>query len=224
MNSKILLIIVGLCSIYNNLQAQKPKNFFPAGTYHRGNSNIHGISVGMLTEPDKLSNTNGIKIEGFGVGIFLAFAPRSLAATSRQEYDSVMRQPLKGRINGLAISVSGTYCDCKTNGVSLGYVAQWNRIINGFSTAGAMNYANRHNGAQIAGLYNGAYIANGLQLSVQNHAQLSNGIQIGIYNNSATQRGLQIGLFNKARQHRGLQLGIWNVNGKRKMPFINWNI
>lgn len=224
MNSKILLIIVGLCTIYNSLQAQKRKNFFPAGTYHRNNSSIHGISVGIFTEPQKFGNTNGIKIEAIGLGIALPLAPSSPIAAHKQEYDSIMRQPIKGRTNGLVLSASGTICDCKTNGVSLGYIGQLNRIVNGLSAAMMLNEAHKHNGAQLGGIFSFAYEVNGLQMSPINHAQLSNGIQIGIYNNSATQRGLQIGLFNKTKQHRGLQLGLWNVNEKRKMPLLNWNI
>lgn len=36
-------------------------------------------------------------------------------------------------------------------------------------------------------------------------------------------KGLQIGIRNKSDNMKGIQIGLWNVNGKRKLPIINWN-
>jgi hypothetical protein len=50
-----------------------------------------------------------------------------------------------------------------------------------------------------------------------------NGLSIaGIRNRASIARGVQIGLFNKSTELRGFQFGLWNINGRRSLPFINW--
>jgi hypothetical protein len=94
--------------------------------------------------------------------------------------------------NGLLLSTSGTYTDF-SNGIVLSVGCSFGRKVNGL----AVNlFANKY------------YVANGVELGIQNQAHKVN--------------GLQVGLFNRCVELNGLQIGLWNVNEKRKMPLINW--
>ncbi len=204
--------------------AQEYKNVFPVGTYHIPNTTINGVSVGFLTIPgDHSGNTNGLKIELVGSGLALMATPYSPVSESAQEYKEVMDRSFFTN-NGLVLSFSGSICDCVTNGISLGMVGHLNREVNGISGAGIFNYAEKHNGIQLCIFVSGAYQTAGLQSAITNTAIISDGIQLGINNKSKQHKGLQLGLINRAKKHSGLQLGLWNVNEKRTLPFINWNI
>jgi hypothetical protein len=55
------------------------------------------------------------------------------------------------------------------------------------------------------------------------YAHLTHGLSIAtIRNVSDEMRGVQVGIYNKTVDLRGFQFGLWNVNGKRKLPLINW--
>jgi hypothetical protein len=45
---------------------------------------------------------------------------------------------------------------------------------------------------------------------------------MAVSNVSRNHNGVQIGLFNHSKNLRGIQFGLWNTNGKRKLPFMNW--
>jgi hypothetical protein len=192
------------------------QNYFPIWTFHQKNINIHGISVGFFSTAisERNTNTNGIRLELIGLGMFTALIP------SFPEFDTL---PPSERINGLSLSASGTICDCYTNGVSAGFVGQINRQVNGISLSAMMNIAKKQNGVMIA-TANYTEITNGLQLGLTNGSSKINGVQIAMtINESEEMRGLQIGVVNKSENFRGIQIGIWNVNQKRKLPIVNWN-
>lgn len=205
----ILTFMLFILSV--SVHGQLQNNVFPIWTYHRKNINIHGISLGLASvfnEP-KLTNTNGIKLELIGVGILIPLIPQSPIAQNDSAFAELMKDPVSERINGLNLSLSGTACDCVTNGVSAGFVGQITRKVNGFSASVFMNFAQVNNGVQSAFFFNESYKLRGLQLGISNHAHYA--------------KGFQVGLFNSSRKLKGIQLGLWNVNDKRKMPFINWN-
>lgn len=204
-------------------QDGKRRNYFPAWTYHQKNINIHGISVGIGTVSNTLRNTytNGIKIELIGAGIVIPLVPRSPVADSDSAFEKIAAQPLSEKINGLSLSATGTVCDCITNGMNTGLIGNINFQVNGITASVFMNFAQKHNGIQLA-MFNEAYYLNGFQAGVSNYGANTKGIQIGIGNFGRTTKGLQIGIFNKTKKLRGLQFGLWNVNEKRKLPIINW--
>ena len=80
--------------------------------------------------------------------------------------------------------------------------------MNGVSLTGAILSTGRMNGISVCG--------------IANIAETGNGLQLAISNVSRDYRGLQIGLFNNAKNLRGVQFGLWNRNGKRRLPFVNW--
>ncbi len=222
-NKSGIYIIVAFLLISITAPAQAYKNVFPIGTYHIPNTTINGISGGIISTTDQRSNTNGIKLEVPGAGLLLLMTSRSPISINETEYQRFAETPVTSRGNGIILSALGTTGGSYTNGISLGYIGQLNGVMNGLSTSMAVNFAETHNGIQLAGVFSIAYKANGLQVSSQNKAQVSNGIQVGVYNFSADHHGLQIGLVNKSKQTKGIQLGLWNENEKRKLPLINWN-
>jgi hypothetical protein len=83
------------------------------------------------------------------------------------------------------------------------------RNINGIAVNGGICSALRTRGIIVSGGYNGIHDFKGLSIC-------------GLRNVSVKGRGIQIALINVCKNFKGLQIGLWNVNGKRKMPFINW--
>jgi hypothetical protein len=175
---------------------KKKSTYFPIWTFHKRNINIDGLSVGLLSLRDKPSftNTNGIRLELIGIGLFAPLIPYSPVAQSDSAFELEKRIEISERINGLSLSSTGTACDCIINGVSAGLIGQIQFKVNGISASGYLNFV-----------------------------QIHNGIQIAFINETFKLRGLQLGVFNKSHQTKGFQIGLWNVNEKRALPFINWN-
>jgi len=190
----------------------RKKNYFPIWTYHHENININGVSVGAFTVSDhpRYTNTNGVKLELIGIGIFLPLIPSSPVAQDSLGYIEAMKDPISEVINGVSLSLSGAVCECVTNGISLGTLGQINRQVNGFSASLWMNFAQKHNGIQLAGLSNESYKTHGVQLAL-------------LSNISHKMRGVQVSLFNHSKKLKGFQFGLWNVNDKRSLPLINWS-
>ncbi|WP_294328901.1 hypothetical protein [uncultured Chryseobacterium sp.] len=104
------------------------------------------------------------------------------------------------------------------------------------------NKMNKINGVQLSLINMEPTVTNGLELNVSSNINtyaITNGVAVSpLYNlhheikgvsvapfaNVGQKcRGLQIGLYNSCKDFRGIQIGAWNENGKRKLPFINWN-
>jgi hypothetical protein len=189
-----------------SIWGQKKKNYFPIWTYHQKNINIHGFAIGLgsLRDDFRHTNTNGFKVEIIGGGILVPLIPESPIGKN----SFLKRESLSERINGLSISVTGTVCNCLTNGISTGLIGQINYQVNGFSASALMNFSQIHYGLQAA-FYNESYKMSGFQLGGINYSYSINGVQLGLYNNS--------------KKLKGIQIGLWNVNQKRKFPVINWN-
>lgn len=192
-------------------QETKRKNIFPIWTFHQREINIHGLSLGLASwqgEP-RLTNTNGIKIELIGLGVFSLLMPSSPVSTNEAEYNGEMSFPVSEKINGVNLSASGTICNCRTSGLIAGFVGQFNTKVNGLSAAGYLNMAEAHNGVQLAFLYSESYQMRGLQMALFALAHRAQGVQIGLY--------------NWAKQLKGIQIGLWHKNQKRSLPIINWS-
>jgi hypothetical protein len=217
MKNKILITVLAVLSMTSAYGQIKKKSHFPVGSFHQPNVNINGIAVGAFSESERMrTNTNGIKLEVPGAGIFLPLAPRN-------PMDSFPSDDLSEKINGLSLSATGSICNCLINGVSFGTVGQLITKINGLSGVMGFNMVVEHNGVQI-GTFNNAEVMRGLQLGLINSsADDAKGVQLGIITYAKRGRGLQIGLFNTADHFKGIQLGFYNRNQKRRMPFINWN-
>lgn len=111
------------------------------------------------------------------------------------------------QINGINISSGGFMGGAKMNGLNISVLTAMNQM-NGLSINAAVIGTKKFNGVSLAG--------------IANISDYGNGIQIAPSNVCRNHKGIQIGLFNHSKNLRGLQLGLWNSNGKRKLPFINW--
>lgn len=111
------------------------------------------------------------------------------------------------QINGVNISSGGFMGGAKMNGFNISVLTAMNEM-NGLSLNATVIGTKKFNGVSLAG--------------IANISDYGNGIQIAPSNVCRNLRGIQIGLFNHSKNLRGLQLGLWNTNGKRKLPFINW--
>jgi hypothetical protein len=216
MKTRILMaaLAVFVTSTYSQV---KKKSQFPAGSFHQQNVNITGISVGAFSEMSTMgTNTNGIKLEIPGTGIFLPLAPRD-------PMDGFPDGDLSERINGLSLSATGSICNCLINGMSFGTVGQLITKVNGLSGVVGFNMVVEHNGVQL-GSFSSAGVMRGVQLGlVSSSADNVRGVQLGITTYAKQGKGLQIGLFNASDNFKGIQLGLYNRNQKRRMPFVNWN-
>lgn len=110
------------------------------------------------------------------------------------------------RVNGLNISSGGFTGGAELRGMNISIISGMNKM-NGFSVGGILN-TKSFSGVSISGL--------------ANISDYGNGIQIGTSNVSRQHKGIQVGLFNNSKDLRGMQFGLWNTNGKRKLPFFNW--
>jgi len=212
MNIKIIVALIAASTLTAKAQSLQRTNRFPVGSFHQKNVNITGISVGLYSglddDEDRNVQSNGIRLEPIGLGILVPLIPRSPVAESEEQYKGEMSAEPSERINGFNLSPAGTVCDCITNGISAGFIGQIGRKVNGISASIMMNFAQSHNGIQLA-MFNDSYAMNGLQ--------------IGVGNSGGRTRGLQIGIINHSRKLKGVQIGLWNVNQKRKFPILNWS-
>jgi len=186
--------------LFVDLQAQKRENYFPVWTFHQPNTTTNGISIGFVSGMENTKNTisNGIRIELIGAGILIPAISGPM----------VRDDNITEKINGINLSSTGTLANCTINGISAGYVGQSVYKVNGVSAIGCLNYVVISNGLQCA-------------ILVSDNEEM-NGVQMAFINQSTTTKGIQIGAFNFSKDLRGFQFGLWNKNGKRSLPFINW--
>ncbi len=136
MYKKVVIVSTFLfISLSTQAQNDRRKNYFPGWTYHQKDINIHGISVGFGSgiNDSESANTNGIKLEVPGVGLFVPLVPRSPIAQTDSAYAALSREPVSERINGISLSGLGTVCDCITNGINLGLIGHINNKVNGLT-------------------------------------------------------------------------------------------
>lgn len=163
---------------------------------------INGVNIGIVS---LMGNGDSLTISGVNlnadllsllVTVYLPFLPKDTSWKHRQSYPVTSNyDPSKHRIHGLSLSAGGVIDD--------GY-------MRGLAVNGSMCMLSDMRGVCITGIKNRFDEFYGLTIG-------------GIANFSYKGRGLQIGLINKCKDLRGIQLGLWNVNGKRKLPLINWS-
>jgi hypothetical protein len=183
-----------------------------------GKVNGFVIGVGHYDGPRlKMQKINGFNLEAspmslalvtFGInipfeGLIVGLNNSTLQNTSITDSDD----PTILIINGLNISSGGFMSGAEVNGVNISVLTHINKM-NGLSINGSVIGTTKFNGVCISGIAN-----------ISNYG---NGMQIAISNVSKNHNGIQIGLFNYSNNLRGLQFGLWNTNGKRKLPFMNW--
>ena len=167
---------------------------------------INGIAFGVWTKNMKNSQLNlrdslvirGLNIEINPMSIFMIMMGNTQTtgrcADDLDYYYKVLKKDWYVKISGVHINPLTTINEI---------------TIKGLNITGLITVADEIHGVTISGVNNFAYIMNGLSIS-------------GIRNRATLAKGVQIGLFNKATELRGFQFGLWNINGKRSLPFINW--
>jgi len=195
---------------------------------------------GGLTKPDRSKmdstyNTRNVfwftpcKVEEIN-GIALGFHAKNNKNEMFNERDSLIIRGLNLEINPFAIfallnpQLTGPYADSidfyneyikkdwqvKVFGVNLSLMTTINEMeIRGLNLTGLFTVVDEIHGITISGLNNFSYKMNGISIA-------------GIRNRATFAKGIQIGLFNKSNDLRGFQFGLWNINGRRSLPFINW--
>lgn len=231
MKKYILSFCILFISISSFGQLQKTENRklrFPAWVFHSKNTDVIGLSLGVLPKDvfkdTTLTRTFGLRIEAPGFGVIAPLMPTSPVSNSKKNYDLKMSESLTEKVYGFNLS-SGTFGAMEINGFSGALMIQYIYKMNGLSIACISNLMEKQNGISISVLGNEIYKSNGLMIGgIGNDTHYLNGIQIGINNGvSAKGYGIQIGLFNTAKNFKGLQLGLWNKNDKRSLPILNWN-
>lgn len=101
-----------------------------------------------------------------------------------------------GALDGVAMSVGGSYVRDRVEGAQLSVLAN---IAPGKLDGAQLSY-----GANIGGSVRGA------QLGLYNHANALAGAQLGVANFGRDLRGAQVGLVNVGRQVHGVQLGLFS--------------
>jgi hypothetical protein len=168
-----------------------------------GNVIVNGINITPLVFnfPEDVK-INGINIEGIGLPLLLYMIPHTPYIMN----ESVVIEN-KFRINGLTVAPVGL--------VHSG-------TVNGLAATIPYTSIEQVNGIVIASMFNISKRINGICISIFNSTVELNGLQIGFSNEARCTKGVQIGLYNRSDKLNGLQIGFWNVNGKRKLPIINW--
>ena len=165
---------------------------------------INGLAIGLYPENTKnyqFHERDSLVINGLNLtinpwAIFSLLNPRFTGPfpDSIELYNELIVKDWSTEINGLNFSLVNT-----TGGIRL----------NGFSLSSLITITDETRGFQISGLSNFSYILKGVSISM-------------LYNRAMIAKGIQIGLYNKSKDMRGIQLGLVNINGKRTLPFINW--
>lgn len=166
--------------------------------------NIYGVAVGIFgseiicNTPINVKRTHGINIQMIGQGLFIPLNTKAFGYKNLFGSDKARAVVFKDSTNYRAVN----------NGI----------LLSGFGTMTDVS-----NGIVLSGWFSLGKQANGLILNaLANKYTVMNGIGISVGNESYEANGIQIGLVNRTRKLRGFQFGLWNVNGKRKLPLINW--
>lgn len=215
--TSICLLIVTVCNSQNKVK-------YPAWSFHDDSTTICGISAGLNMNMANAVKVNGINMEVLGLGGLSFMLPRIPNALDSLEYAKAMELQPQVQVNGINVSPFGTLFGCNVNGVNLGMMGTYIPKMNGVSLTAMQGFADQVNGVQAVGCINVVSKLNGAQVCIYFNVSTieSNGIQLGAANFAKSHKGVQIGAINKAADLRGFQFGIWNVNGRRKLPLINW--
>ncbi len=164
---------------------------------------VNGLAIGVWPQNLK-SDSAYLKVNGVTVQvnlILLCFGYIRGAFTIKEidsfEYYTFQRTSPFDRSNmdGVVLNIPGHL--------------QYNTTIRGISLSALTFCTGEIHGVSISGLTNCSYVVKGVSIC-------------GGYNSGNKVRGIQIGLVNRATNLHGVQIGLWNKNGRRSLPFINW--
>ncbi|MGN6420402.1 MAG: LA_2272 family surface repeat-containing protein [Pseudobacter sp.] len=162
---------------------------------------INGVNIGLISF---LGGEDTLKISGVNLNadllsvfftMYLPFIPQDTTWKHPETYPPASKyDPSQHKIHGLSLSAGGVI-DGSIRGVAINGSICMLSELRGICITGIKNRFDEFHGLAIGGIANLSYKG----------------------------RGVQIGLVNKCKDLRGVQFGLWNVNGKRRLPLINWN-
>lgn len=193
--------------------------YFSFSPIYRKNARVDGLAFGVGHFENcriKQQTVNGLNLEVSPMalalipllhvpieGLFVGINDKQINNVAFFDYD----YETYIKINGLNISSGGFMGGAQVNGLNISVFSGMNEM-NGISINATLLGTKSFNGISISG--------------IANITDKGRGVQIAISNVSRNHKGIQIGLFNHSKNLRGFQFGLWNTNGKRKLPFINW--
>jgi hypothetical protein len=193
--------------------------YFSVTPIYRKNTRVDGLAIGVghfENKNIKKQTVNGLNLEASPTalalipflhipieGLFVGLTDKQInnVAFFDNDYATYIK------INGLNVSSGGFMGGAQVNGLNVSVFSGMNEM-NGFSLNATLLGTKSFKGLAISG--------------IANITDYGKGVQIAISNVSRNHKGVQIGLFNHSKNLRGFQFGLWNTNGKRKLPFINW--
>lgn len=164
---------------------------------------IDGIALGLFAENIKNDRYN-IKDSLLINGINIEINPFALFAIMNPYVNGVKPDSIDFYRNQLKKEIGLT-----VNGLNLGIVMIRDAKVSGINLSGSKTVLGEMDGLNLSGISSFSYILRGISIA-------------GLYNRATDAKGLQIGLYNKATDMKGIQIGLWNVNGRRALPFFNW--
>lgn len=223
MRTRILFLLIfisltGFSQVVSKTDSLRIRVFsFSPMTPKLGTVNGFVLGVGHYDGPRiKMQHINGFNLEASPIslalisfGLNIPFDGLVVGINDGTLKNSITNsaEPAILIIKGLNISSGGFMSGAEVYGVNISVLTYINKM-SGLSVNGSVIGTNKFNGVCISGIANVSEYGNGLQVAVSNVSRNHNGIQIG--------------LFNYSKDLRGIQFGLWNTNGKRKLPFINW--
>ena len=185
----------------DTLKKQKEPLYKKGIWFTPSNANrIKGVTIGLQSmhidgEPLAIQGVNlNADALSFLMGIYyLIDLPFNNTLINME--DTVDKSRINIRVRGLSLSGGGLVGPIQMKGVSIN---------------GGICVATETRGVVLTGSQNLADEFSGIVIST-------------LRNKSVKGRGLQVGLLNICKDMKGVQLGLWNVNGKRRLPFINWS-
>lgn len=198
-----VLLLSCLMSAADTLKVDSLKPRFVAASPSKNVRNVNGL---LLKYFDQEDNFTPKKVNGLGMGfnplgfffpaLFIVYLPSADRWSLNSDY-SIVPENKMNTINGIQLSLINME-PTVTNGLEISISSNINTyaITHGVAVSPILNFHHEIKGVSIAPLANVGQKC----------------------------RGLQIGLYNSCKDFRGLQIGVWNENGKRKLPFINWNL
>lgn len=165
---------------------------------------INGLAIGLQAKNIKNREYNerdslvirGLSLQINPFDIFMLMNPRLNGPypDSVDLYFGKLKPDWRVRVKGVHLSLVNTINEMESHGVNI--------------TSG-LTVIDEIHGVSISGINNFCYILNGVSIA-------------GLRNRAMTAKGVQVGLFNRSAEMRGIQIGLWNTNGKRSLPFVNW--
>lgn len=160
-------------------------------------STVRGVNIGLLTMSLKQQpfNIYGVNLNADVASfIFAIYGLALLSDNSFAHMADTVDLEYDGTMKGISISGGGLFMTSRVHGLSIN---------------GVMFFADEMKGVVVTGTQSMCTNFAGVMIS-------------GLRNRSVKGRGVQVGLLNVCRDFKGIQVGLWNINGKRKLPFINW--